>query len=118
MGNFDVPVLHKICEFYKKVYLLSTKIPKRDKFGIFVKIENICLDTMILVNEACFEEKIYKLKPLKSARIKIEILKRLIRICCELKIIEDKKYFEFGKDLVEISKNINNWITSLTKTGY
>ncbi len=73
---------------------------------------------MVLTTEACFEIKIYKSKPLKSARIKIETLKRLIRISWELKIIEDKKYINLESDLIEISKNINNWINSLTKTGF
>lgn len=84
---------------------------------IFSKIENACLDAITLIIEARFETKIYKLKPLKFARTKIEILKRLIRISWELKIIEDKKYIVLESDLIEISKEINNWINSLTKTG-
>jgi len=110
--------LHKICEFYKKIYLFSQKVEKRNKFGIFAKIENNCLDAIILVIEARFEIKIYKIKPLKSARTKIEILKRLIRICWELKIIEDEKYIILESNLIEISKEINNWINSLTKAGH
>ena len=109
--------MHKICDFYKKIYLFSQKIDKKNKFGIFAKIENICLDAIILILEARFEIKIYKIKPLKSARTKIEILKRLIRISWELKIIEDKKYIDLESDLIEISKEINNWINSLTKIG-
>jgi hypothetical protein len=107
--------LHKICELYKKIYLFSQKVDKRSTFGIFAKIENACLDAIILLIEARFEIKIYKIKPLKSARTKIETLKRLIRISWELKIIEDKKYISLESDLIEISKEVNNWLNSITK---
>jgi len=115
--NSDISVLHKICELYKKIYLFSQKIDKKSKFGIFAKIENACLDAIISIIEARFEIKIYKLKPLKLARAKVEILKRLIRISWELKIIEDKKYIDSESDLIEISKEVNNWINSLTQAG-
>jgi len=108
-----VPLVHKICEFYKKIYLLSPKLPKKDRFGIYLKIENICLEIMILTITAAFEIKINKFPILNSARIKIEVLKRLFRIVRELKIIEDKKYLELEYDLQEISKMTNGWIKYL-----
>ncbi|OGZ33313.1 MAG: hypothetical protein A2174_01065 [Candidatus Portnoybacteria bacterium RBG_13_41_18] len=107
--------MHKICEVYKKVYLLSSKIPKRDRFGIYLKIENICLEIMILAMTAAFEMKINKFGILNSARIKIEVLKRLFRIVSELKIIKDKKYLEIELDLQEISKMTNGWIKYLSQ---
>jgi len=107
--------MHKICEFYKKVYLFSQKIPKRDRFGIYLKAENICLEIMTLTITAAFEIKINKFPILHSARIKIEVLKRLFRIAHELKIIEDKKYLELELDLQEISKMTNGWIKYLSQ---
>ena len=62
---------------------------------------------------AAFEIKTNKFPILNSARIKIEILKRLFRIACELKIIEDKKYLRFEFDLQEISRMTNGWIKYL-----
>jgi len=105
--------LHKICEFYKKIYLLSQKIDKKNKFGIFAKIENLCLDIIILIIESALQIKNNKLQSLYSIRIKIETLKRLIRICNELKIIENKKYLEIEFDLQEISRMVNGWIKYL-----
>jgi len=112
---FNIPILHKIVEFYKKNYLLSPKIPKKDRFGIYLKIENICLETTTLIINASLEIKTNKLPILNSARIKIEILKRLIRISHELNIIGRKKYIELESDLQEISKMANGWIKYLLK---
>jgi len=57
--------------------------------------------------------KINKLPALNSARIKIEVLKRLLRIVYELKLIEIKKYIELESELREISKMTNGWIKYL-----
>lgn len=103
-------MVHTICEFYKKIYSISSKVPKKDRFSIYLKIENICLDIFTLTIAAALESKSNKLPILNSARIKIEVLKRLIRITKELNIIEMKKYINLGTDLQEISKMINGWI--------
>jgi hypothetical protein len=105
--------LHKIDEFYKKIYLLSSKIGKRDRFGIYLKLENIILEILDFSLTASFESKQNKLPLLYSVRIKIEILKRLFRIVHELNIIDRKKYVELESELIEISKMTNGWIKYL-----
>jgi hypothetical protein len=107
--------VHKFCELYKNFYLLSSKISKRDKFGIWSKIENICLDAINLSIAAALEPSTNKLPLLNSIRIKIEILKRLIRICKELNIVNDKNYINIESNLQEISKMANGWIKYLLK---
>ncbi len=109
----NVPLAHKTSELYKKIYLLSQKIPKKDRFGIFLKIENYCLETIDLIICACFETRNDKLPYLKKARIKVETLKRLVRIASELKIIERKNYLILEADLQEISKMLNGWLKYL-----
>jgi len=111
--KFNVPLVHKICEFYKKIYLLSPKLPKKDRFGIYLKIENICLEIMDFTITSSFEAKNNKFVILNSARIKIEVLKRLFRVAYELNIIENKKYINIELDLQEISKMTNGWIKYL-----
>ena len=111
--KFNVPLVHKICEFYKKIYLISPKIPKKDRFGIYLKIENICLEIISLIITAALESKNNKLPILNSTRIKIETLKRLIRITQELNIIEKKKYIDLESDLQEISRMVAGWIKYL-----
>ncbi|KKS34677.1 MAG: hypothetical protein UV22_C0008G0009 [Parcubacteria group bacterium GW2011_GWA2_42_35] len=62
---------------------------------------------------AALELRENKLVILNSARIKIEVLKRLIRITYELNVIESKKYINLESDLQEISKMTNGWIKYL-----
>ena len=68
---------------------------------------------MDLVITASLEIKNNKFPILNLARIKIEILKRLIRITYELNIIENKNYLDLEFDLQEISRMTNGWIKYL-----
>ena len=93
--------------------MISPKIPKKDRFGIYLKIENICLEIISLIITSALESKNNKLPILNSTRIKIETLKRLIRITQELNIIEKKKYIDLESDLQKISRMVAGWIKYL-----
>jgi hypothetical protein len=110
---FDAPLVHKICEFYKKIYALGIKMPKRDRFGIYLKAESVCLEIIDLSISAAFARKQNKLRILENARIKIEILKRLMRLANELSVITQKDYLQLENSLQEISRMTNGWIKYL-----
>ena len=95
---------------------MKSKISKRDQFGIYLKIENVCLELMAQITQAAFESKTNKFPILNKARINIELLKQLFRIAHDLNIIPAFKYIEFESDLQEISKMTNGWIKYLTAT--
>jgi len=115
VSKIEAPLVHKLCEFYKIIYAILPKIPKKDRYGIYLKMENICLETIYLSINASLEAKDKKLPLVKEMRIKIEILKRFVRILKELNIIEDKKYLNLETCLQEISKMTNGWIKFLIK---
>ncbi|MBI4779433.1 four helix bundle protein [Candidatus Falkowbacteria bacterium] len=108
-------MVHKICEFYKIIYLCSNRLPKRDRFGLFLKIEQICLEVISLSLTASLEKRYNKTPYLGKARMQIETLKRLIRISSELGIVDSKKYLGFELALQEMSKMSTNWLNSLNK---
>lgn len=110
-----MPLLHKLDEFYQSVYLLSRRIPKRHRFGIFAKIETIYFDLLELIIYAAFENKNHKTSLLSGARIKTEILKRLIRMAVNLDVIQKNQYLTLQALLQEISKMINGWIAYCNK---
>ncbi len=106
-------MVHRVLELYKKYYLILPQIPKKDRYGICLRIDNIFIETLTNLLKACFEIKEKKKQILAEARIQIEVLKRLIRLIYELKILRYKKYIEFSINLQEISKMINGWIKYL-----
>ena len=71
-----------------------------------------------LTTSAAFESPQNKLSLLKTLRIKTHVLKQLVRIIYETKVIERNAYLSFAEDLEEISKMTNGWIAYIeTKTG-
>jgi len=54
-----------------------------------------------------------KFSLLSDARIKTEVLKRLVRIASDLNVIENKAYLNLESLLQEISRMVNGWIRSL-----
>jgi len=106
-------LVQKLGIFHQTLYVLAGKLSKRDRFGIHLKIENLCLDCLQAAIAATFEEKNSKLNSLKSLRVQIEILKRLIRHELELKIIDSQDYWRLQNQLEEISKMTSGWIKYL-----
>ncbi len=108
-----VPLVQKLGELYRNIYRLSLKISKRDRFGIHLKIENLCIDSLIFAIGAALDTYESKLLKLKSLRINIEVLKQLIRMEHEIEVIKTKTYFSIEKQLQEVSKMTNGWINYL-----
>ena len=109
----ETPIVHNLSQFYQKLYVLGKKLPKRDRFGLHAKVEEICACAFELAITASFEEKLGKTPTIKNLRIKLEILKRMIRNSFELKIISEEKYVELFEDLEKISKMANGWLKYL-----
>ena len=111
----DIPLVHKIIELYKLIYQTNKQINKRDRFGIILKIETICLELLESSIIASYLPKNEKSTSLKILRIKIEVLKQLLRLTKEVNIINDKKYIDWSGRLIEISKMNNSWLNWATK---
>ena len=90
-------------------------MPKRDKLGIYSKIENGCVEILSISIEAALQSKNNKIEFLKKLHIKIEILKHLIRTCFEIHIIKDKPYFNLEITLQEVSKMASGWLKYQTQ---
>lgn len=92
---------------------MGNKISKRDKFGIYLKVENITLDLITISIDAALNQKDKKKQLLYELRVKIETLKQLIRAMNDLKIIDDRPYIVLEAQLQEISKMATGWMKYL-----
>lgn len=98
---------------YKILYIFGKQITKRDRYGVWKRVESLVVEILELTLAAAYSERIRKRPFLESARIKIEILKNIVRNCSEIDIIKDKQYLITLEILVTISKEVNNWIKFL-----
>jgi hypothetical protein len=112
--GISVPLIHKINDFYKAFYNLKKGLNKADRYGICLKTEDAVLLIFELSIEAALSPRNGKHQVLQKLRIKIEIIKRLVRLMVDIRIIENKKYLNLQESLQEISKMATGWQKSLT----
>jgi len=113
-GNeITLPIIHEISCLYKELCISRKQIPKMDRFGIYLRIENIVIECLELAIAAALTEKDKKDILVEKLKIQIEISKKLIRLMWESKIITDKKYLLFEQKLQQISKMASGWLKYL-----
>ncbi len=95
---------------------MGPKIPKRDKFGIYLKIEQTCIESLRYAIRAAYSSKDRKIILLVELKIEIETTKHLIRLLHELNIIDQTKYLQFQIHLQEISRMTTGWQKYLSQT--
>lgn len=116
-NDIRASVVHKITDLYKIIYLNSKKLNKADKLGIRAKTEQICLTCLRLAVTAALLSTHQKLPVAEKLKIEVEMLKQLIRLEMELKIIYDKIYILWQENLQEISRMTTGWIKFLQQKG-
>ncbi len=104
-------MIRAITLFYQHIYRLRKQLPKQERFGIYATIESNALVILEYAITAAFNERPEKIPVLKKLRITIEIEKRLFRSMYELDIIIENQYIAFEKQLIELSKMTNGWIS-------
>ena len=107
--TFVAPIIFHIQSLYKEIYLIGTRIPKRDKLGLHAKAECVCIEMLILSIRASLESDSYKKDTIKKLRINIETLKHLVRTELEINIIKETQYLNLQEKLQEISKEAVGW---------
>ena len=112
-SNTDIVILHTMKQVYASLYQTGNKLTKRDKLGIHAEIESVALLTFKDIVSASLSPKAQKQPALERTRTSLEILKHLVRIEYELKIIDQKTYLRIEGLLVETSKQANGWLKYL-----
>ena len=109
----EIPLIQKIYDFYRELYLVTEKMPKKDKHSLGIKIDKTTLDLMELAIEAGSTSGSDKAPLLTEASTKLDVLKLLIRLTYDVKATDQKKYLKLEEQLQEIGKMIGGWIKSL-----
>lgn len=116
-NSFDnIPIIHKTYKFYCKIYLSNKQLDKKDKFTIGQKSENIIfeiLELLFMANAKRTEKS--RLLILNKVDVKVKILKMIIRLSYEIKVISQGQYVVLITDLQELGKMLGGWIKSLQK---
>jgi hypothetical protein len=108
-----VPLVHKIFEFYKLFHEFIKLFPKTEKYSLGQKIENLILEILELTLKTIYSTKQEKSLSLKKIDVKLNLLKMLIRLANEIRILDNKKYLFLQEKLQEIGRMVGGWIRYL-----
>ncbi len=112
MNEFDIPIFKKTYELYRNIYILRQSIPKQDKYTLWQRIENVNLNIIEGILQASELFKQDKLPALEKASVRLNLLRMLIRLAKDIKIINNKKYTSLQSQIDEIGRMLGGWIKS------
>ena len=109
----EIPLIQRTYDLYKIFNESSKGFPKSDKYCLGEKIKAMILDILDLLMEAETAKKDWKQPILEKVARKLRLLKLLIRLTNEIKILDDKKYLNLTERELEIGRMLGGWIKSL-----
>ena len=112
MDEFNIPIFKKTCDLYKTFYGYRNTVSKQDRYTLWQRCENLILDILENILWASQLSKVDKLPILEKASIKLNLLRVFLRLCKEVKAIDNKKYVLLQETIDEIGRMLGGWIKS------
>jgi len=110
----QTPLFHKLYDLYKLLSCLQETIPKAQRYTLWQKCQNINLNLLDLLLETSHKKEKERLTLLYKISDRLDLLKILIRLAKEIKVIHSKKYVEIEKILQESGRMLGGWIKSVS----
>lgn len=112
--NFqEAPVIKTLYDLYKTYYACWQLFPKKDKYALGAKCENLITAILELILTAQSLPKETKKPFLMQASAKLDTLKIFIRLLKDINVIELKKYLLLQTLVQEIGRQLGGWQKSL-----
>jgi hypothetical protein len=118
-----LPVVEKTKKLYAIWILIHRKIPRTERFGIGLRIDNAFLDLLTALRRASFSEPRQKIPLLEMAVVKIDDIRFFIQLLWENRLVSNEQYISLNLNLETIGNNVGGWRketikkTSPTKIG-
>jgi hypothetical protein len=109
----SLPVIALVYKLYKQVVELNDKLPKTQRYGIGISLENSTLSLMEQLIMAKNAPKAMKASYLIQAVSQQEIATMKLRLLLELKIANETKVFQAQSNLRDIGRMTGGWLKSV-----
>jgi len=109
----DIPIFHKIYDLYKLLHSYQIRIPKSERYTLWQKCENTALALLEALIETSHQKGENRAQFLYTLSNKLDLLKVLIRLAKDIRIIDDSQYLEIQVVIQEIGRMIGGWIKSV-----
>ena len=109
----EAPILKETIDLYKEFYEYLKTFPKKDQYVLGKRCEEHIIDFMELIIYAVSLYKQEKKAKLSEANIKFDLLKVLLRMAREFKMLDNKRYLSMEEKIQKIGRMLGGWIRSL-----
>ncbi|MBI3295434.1 MAG: diversity-generating retroelement protein Avd [Deltaproteobacteria bacterium] len=107
-AELELPVFAKWFDFVKWLLPFTDKLPKKIRFSITNRINNLALDIVEDLIEARYSRS--KSQTLRSANLRLEKLRILMRLCVEQELMPHKTYQHAVKAINETGSMLGGWM--------
>lgn len=108
MNGGELPIFAKWLEFLKWLLPTLEKFPKKVRFTITNRLENMALDVAELMVEARYSGE--KRGPLKRINLQLEKMRVLFRIAHHAKVCPTRPYHFASQKINEVGVMLGGWI--------
>ena len=105
----ELQIFVKWVEFLKWLLSTTDKFPKKVRFTLTTRIDNLTLDILEDIIE-CKYDPDARPAGFKNINIKLEKLRVLLRICHESKHLSNRQYEHAATHINEVGKMIGGWL--------
>lgn len=106
-------ILVKVFDYWKVLVPVLSKFPKQYKFNLGERMQNFASDLMEILVEAYYSPKDRKKELLAKANIKIETLRRYIRLAYEMGLYSSSTFGRLAGALDEVGRMTGGWLKKL-----
>ena len=102
------PALERRYQFLAWLVPTVDKFPRRQKFVLGDRIENIALDVLEGLIEATYTRNRGRI--LEAVNLKLDKLRFLFRLSTELQLLDQRRYEHASRGIDEIGRLVGGWI--------
>lgn len=113
--NKTLAVVEHTLSTYKKWYGFRDHFPKKARYTLGDKIDNRFLTIIEFLSIAEYQNPTEKVITLTRAITAVDLVKSLLHLAWELKILDEKKYADLSGGIQEIGRQLGAWRNGLLK---
>ncbi len=110
---YEAPVFQLVYDLIKDVHQVRRKFEKIEKYSLGETLENVLLDLQLCIVDAGHTKHDWKIASIEKAMRSAEKGKILIRLCYDLKQINDRKYISWQESLNKTGCMLGGWKKSI-----
>lgn len=105
----SLPIIQKLIVAYKLWHEYFIRLEKSHKYTIGLDVDNLFRETIKQLISASYKNREQKIYRLEQASDTFDILKFMLQVAWEVRLLDNKKYIALSKPLEEVGRMLGGW---------